>query len=115
MSVVLSTTTWTVSSSTCRIPQPPVLNAAGLMFNNALGWRCHPSVVVAWLDVLIDAEEVLRIPLVLQRHELGVLLCAVACSHPLLPPVGLEVQVHGPGREGSHRLGESSDPVDVPL
>src|SRR3954463_210858 len=87
---------------------------AGTPYVGSLGRRCHPS-LAAGLYVLVDSEEVLRIPLVLQLHEPRVLLGAVASAHPLLPLVGLEVQVHAPGREGSHRFGEPPDPVDVPL
>src|SRR5215211_7561169 len=81
---------------------------------SSLGRRCYPG-LAARLDVLVDPEEVLGVPLVLQLHEPGVLLGAVARAHPLLPLVRLEVQVHTPGSEGSHRFGEPPDPVDVPL
>src|SRR5829696_7549649 len=87
---------------------------AGTRSFSSLGRRCYPG-LAARLDVLVDPEEILGVPLVLQLHEPRVLLGAVASTHPLLPLVGLEVQVHAPGREGSHRVGEPPDPVDVPL
>src|SRR5919107_5930646 len=74
---------------------------AGMRSVKSLGRRRHPG-LAARLDVLVDPEEVLWIPLILQLHELRVLLCAVARAHPLLPLIGFEVQVHAPGREGTH-------------
>src|SRR5215211_2546356 len=87
---------------------------AGMRSVSSLGRCCYPG-LAARLDVLVDPEEVLGVPLVLQLHEPRVLLGAVARAHPLLPLVGLEVQVHAPGSEGAHRFGEPPDPVDVPL
>src|SRR5215208_3521933 len=87
---------------------------AGTRSFNSLGRRWYARLATR-LYVLVDPEEVLRIPLVLELHEPRVLLGAVAGTHPLLTLIRLEVQVHAPGREGSHRLGEPPHPVDVPL
>jgi NAD(P)-dependent dehydrogenase (short-subunit alcohol dehydrogenase family) len=65
--------------------------------------RRHPR-FAAGLDVLVDPEQVVGVPLVLQRHQLGVLLGPVAGADPLLALVGLEVQVDATGGEGGHRL-----------
>src|SRR5829696_1179594 len=87
---------------------------AGTRSFSSLGRRWYARLATR-LYVLVDPEEVLRIPLVLELHEPRVLLGAVAGAHPLLTLIGLEVQVHAPGSEGSHRLGEPPDPIDVPL
>src|SRR5215217_8498099 len=87
---------------------------AGTRSFSSLGRRWYARLATR-LYVLVDPKKVLRIPLVLELHEPRVLLGAVAGAHPLLTLIGLEVQVHAPGSEGSHRLGEPPDPVDVPL
>src|SRR5215208_5068426 len=87
---------------------------AGTRSFSSLGRRWYARLATR-LYVLVDPEKVLRIPLVLELHEPRVLLGAVAGAHPLFTLIRLEVQVHAHGREGSHRLGEPPDPIDVPL
>src|SRR6266536_525073 len=69
---------------------------------------------LAWLDVLVEAEEVPRVVAVLQRDEPRVLLLAVGVADAVLRR---EVEVSGAGRIGPDRLAEfpvrGDDPVVV--